>query len=84
MKQILNGAVKNKAFEELEKLKSSHSKVQKLKYHKLEMQRYSKPNQLKISKDEAITIFKMRSRVTEVKINYQAKYENLECDLCIM
>ena len=52
LKQILNSAVKNKAFEEFEKFKSSHSKVQKLKYHKLEMQRYLKPNQLKISKDD--------------------------------
>ena len=24
----------------------------------------------------------MRSRVTDVKINYRGKYENLECDLC--
>ena len=46
------------------------------------MQKYLKPNQLKMSKDEAITIFKMRSRVTEVKINYRGKYEKLECDLC--
>jgi hypothetical protein len=52
-----------------------------LKNLKLEMQRYLKPNQLKMSKDEAITIFKMRSRVSEVKINYQEKYENLECDV---
>ena len=46
------------------------------------MQNYLKPNQLKISKDEAITIFKMRSRMTEVKKNYRGKYDNIECDLC--
>ena len=46
------------------------------------MQRYLKPNQLKITKEDAITIFKLRSRVTDVKINYRGKYENLECDLC--
>ena len=82
LKQILNSAVRNKAFEELEKQKSSHSKVKKLKHYKLEMQNYLKPNQLKISKDEAITIFKMRSRMTEVKKNYRGKYDNIECDLC--
>ena len=46
------------------------------------MQRYLKPNNLKIKKDEAQTIFKMRSRVTEVKTNYKGKYDTFECDLC--
>ena len=31
------------------------------------MQRYLKPNNLKIRKEEAQTIFKLRSRVTDVK-----------------
>ena len=48
------------------------------------MQRYLKPNNLKIKKDEAQTIFKMRSRVTEVKTNYKGNYETYECDLCKM
>ena len=82
MKQIVKKAVQNKAFEELQKLKESHSKVQKLKYKQLEMQKYLKPSNLKIKKEDAITIFKLRSRVEDVKINFRGKYEELECELC--
>jgi hypothetical protein len=56
--------------------------VNKIQHNKLEMQRYLKPNNLKIKKEEAQTIFKMRSRVTEVKTNYKGKYDTFECDLC--
>ena len=82
LKSILNNAVKVKALEELNKIKASHSKVEKVKHNYLEMQKYLKPNDLKMTKENAETIFKMRSRVTEVKINYRGKYETLECDLC--
>ena len=47
-----------------------------IKILKNQIIKYLKPNQLKISKDEAIMIFKMRSRMTEVKINYRVKYKN--------
>ena len=36
----------------------------------------------KINQEEVQTIFKMRSRVTEVKTNFRGKYESFECDLC--
>ena len=74
--------VEEKAFEDLQKIKGNHSKVNNVKHNKLEMQRYLKPNNLKIKKDEAQTIFKMRSRVTEVKSNYKGKYDTFEWDLC--
>ena len=77
LKQIVKKAVQNKAFEELQKLKESHSKVQKLKYKQLEMQKYLKPSNLKTKKEDAITIFKLRSRVEDVKINFRGKYEEL-------
>ena len=79
LKSILNNAVKVKALEDLNKIKASHSKVEKIKHTNLEMQKYLKPNDLKITKENAVTIFKLRSRVTDVKINYRGKYETLEC-----
>ena len=36
----------------------------------------------KITKENAVTIFKLRSRETEEKLNYRGKYEILECELC--
>ena len=46
------------------------------------MQKYLKPNGEKITQEEAKLIFKLRSKVTEVKQNFRGKYENVECELC--
>ena len=51
LKLILNKAVKENAFKELEIKKESHSKVKHLKHFKLEMQNYLKPNKLKINQE---------------------------------
>ena len=77
---MLNCAVKGKAFLDLEDKKKSHSKV--VKHAKLEIKRYLKANKMKINQDEAITIFKMRSRISNVKVNFRGKYESFQCDVC--
>ena len=82
LKLILNKAVKENAFKELEIKKESQSKVKHLKHYKLEMQNYLKPNKLKINQEDAQAIFKLRSRMTEVKENFKGKYFIHECDLC--
>ena len=46
------------------------------------MQKYLKSNPVKITQEEAKEIFKLRSKVTEVKENFKGKYENIECELC--
>ena len=53
-----------------------------VKHAKLEIQRYLKANKMKINQDEAITIFKMRSRISNVKVNFRGKYESYQCDVC--
>ena len=53
-----------------------------VKHAKLEIQRYIKANKMKINQDEAITIFKMRSRISNVKVNFRGKYESFQCDVC--
>ena len=70
------------AFKELNKVKGNHSKVMNLKHYKLEMQKYLKASQLKLNQEEAQTIFKLRSRVTDEKINLRGKYETYECEVC--
>ena len=47
------------------------------------MQNYLKPNRVMITQNEIQTMFKLRSRVTDVKQNFKAKYENLECRNCL-
>ena len=82
LKQTLNTLVRDKTLKELVKKKESHSKVQHIKHTALEMQKYLKAGGFKMNQEEVQTIFKMRSRVTEVKTNYRGKYESFECDLC--
>ena len=53
-----------------------------LNHTKLKMQNYLKANKLKTSQELVQTVFKMRSRMEEVKINFRGKYENLECEVC--
>ena len=48
------------------------------------MQKYLKACNVKISKEEAQEIFKLRSRVTDVKSNFKTKFDTLECDGCKM
>ena len=82
LKRILHKAVEEKTLERLNEIKSKHSKVMGLNHKKLKMQNYLKANKLKISQELAQTVFKMRSRMEEVKINFRGKYENLECGVC--
>ena len=37
---------------------------------------------MKITKEEAQEIFKLRSRMSDVKLNYKGKYESLKCEIC--
>ena len=60
--------MRDKAIEELKNKKLCHSKVMNLQHKKLEMQNYLKPSGLRIKQEEAQEIFKMRSKVSDVKL----------------
>ena len=81
-KMILNKAVKSKALERLNRIEQKHSKGKELKYSYLKMQKYLRPSQINITYDDSITIFRIRSRMTYVKVNFKGKYENLACKIC--
>ena len=57
---------KEKAFNEIEKIKSDHSKVRNVKHYVLE---YLIPNENKIIQNECQLIFKLKCNVTEAKVN---------------
>ena len=46
------------------------------------MQSYLLPSEVKMSQEEKQLIFKLRSRMTNVKTNFSSMYQNLECTLC--
>ena len=74
--------VQHKTLEDLEKLKEKHSKTKHLKHPILKMQDYLKPRNMKSTKDECQLIFKLRSRVTALKMNQKNSYESYECEPC--
>ena len=70
------------AFKSLEKEKLSHSKVNKVNHKMLQLRTYFVPNEMKASKEEIQTIFKLRCRMTNLKTNMKGINENVECPLC--
>ena len=54
------------------KKKKSHSKVKQLNHNTIKMQTYL----------QAQLIFKLRCKVTEVKVNLKGSYDYLECGAC--
>ena len=69
-------------FEKLQTEKVSHSKVKTVEHNVHKIQKYLQPNKTKMTKEEAQLVFKLRCRVTEVKVNFRGKYDNLECRAC--
>ena len=48
----------------------------------MKMKNYLRPNAMKITKEEMQLIFKLRSRMTDTKMNYQGLYDDFECGAC--
>ena len=71
-----------KIFERLLEMKSNHSKVKEIEYKEIAMQDYLKSSKESISKKQAWLIFRLRCRVTSVKMNMKSKYEELNCRAC--
>ena len=81
-KNILDQRIKEQAFYDLKALKETHSKVKNVKHNTFEMQKYLKACNIKIKQEEAQEIFRLRSRVSNVKTNFKTNYETLECEAC--
>ena len=79
-KKQVDEAVRNKAFEDLIKVKNSHSKVKHIQYKEFQMAKYLKPNTL--SSFEAKFAFHARCRMLRVKTNYKQSYKKLFCPVC--
>ena len=80
--RIVKESVKSYAFKSLEKQKLSHSKVKDIKHKMLEIRTYFLPNEIKATKEEIQTIFKLRCRMTDLKTNMKGIYNTYECPLC--
>ena len=67
-KKYVRMKIEKAAFNYLEKLKLSHSKVKRIAYNKLEAQQYIKSDQF--NDEEVRELFSLRSRMTPVKANF--------------
>ena len=81
-KKSIKEKIQKTAFEKLIRRKEMHSKVKHIKYETLEMSDYLKPSVDQVCKEEAQLIFKIRCRVTNVKVNQRGKYYDLNCRIC--
>ena len=66
----------------MEEVKGSHSKVKNLLHENIQMQKYLKPNTCKMNKEDGQLIFKLRCKVTNLKMNFKGMYDDFECSAC--
>ena len=84
-KNMVRSTIQQKTFKKLENKKQTHSKVKNLKYIRLEMQEYLKPHDVKnVNKEVTQNIFRIRSKVINVKMNRKNQYETYECKVCLV
>ena len=81
-RRIVSKSIQKNVMQSLEDKKSKHSKVKQLKHEIFGMQKYLRKNNMKISIEEKQMIFKLRSEVTNVKMNFKGMHEDLKCKIC--
>ena len=69
------------AVKSLNEIKLKHSKTEKLKFTKIAQSEYLRSKNLKL--EEVQTLFKLRSRMINVKMNFKSSYkQNIWCETC--
>ena len=77
-KELVKKSVQKKAFDDLILMKKTHSKMDNLNYDQLKIQNYLKTDS-KMTNDEKQLLFRMRTRMTDVKLNFKNKYVDHLC-----
>ena len=82
-KKYLEERIKKETYKYLIKKKEKHSKTNDLSYDKLEVQNYLKTDN-NLTNDEKYFLFKLRTRMANVKANFKNSFIDLKCKLgCI-
>ena len=81
-KRMLKEKTEEKSINDLNVVKSGHSKVKHLKHSMMQMRNYFKQTSMKQTKEEIQLIFKLRARMTDIKMNYKGIYDSFECSAC--
>ena len=80
-RKIVKESIMKKAFEYLNCKKESHSKMKNINYDNLKMQTYLKSDNT-LSNDKKFLLFKLRTRMTKLKMNFKNMYVDQICPLC--
>ena len=80
-KKLVKECIKRKSFNDLLRKKESHSKMTNLVYDDLKLQNYLKSD-ANITNEEKYLLFKLRTRMTEMKSNFKNRYIDYLCLLC--
>ena len=79
-KSYIKEKIEKVAYNYLNDLKEKHSKVKHIQYRKLEIQKYM--HYSKFTLNDIKLLFKLRTRMTQVKRNFKSAYSSLTCNLC--
>ena len=82
LKVLVKDASETKALEYHNKVKAKHSKVRHIQHSKWEMQGYLQPNKEYLAIQEAKFIFLLRTRMLDVKVNFENNYRDKSCPNC--
>ena len=80
--RVIKEKIRTKTFENMEKIKNSHTKVKNIEHQGMKIQKYLQPNSCKIRKEEAQLIFKLRCRTVRVKRNLKGMFDDMNCTAC--
>ena len=79
-KKFIKHKIRSLAFSELKQIQMGHSKVNQITYNKFDTQKYLKGSNF--SNKEICLLFKLRTRMVDVKNNFTLFYGDLLCRLC--
>ena len=79
-KKVLRKKIRDAAFNYLKNIAKEHSKALKIQYKSFHIQKYLKDQ--RFSTEEKMLLFKLRSSMDEVKLNFSSMYNDLTCDIC--
>ena len=76
-KDLVKKKISDCAFEYLQNIKMSHSKVKNIDYSKLELAHYLQDKRFSIN--EKFTLFKLRSAMSDCLGNFKSRVDNIFC-----
>ena len=80
-KKLIKDKIEEEALKYLNSVKAKHSKVLHIKHSKMMVQDYLRPEDT-ISINEAKFLFLLRTRMLDVRANFEGKYKDLMCPAC--